>query len=206
MTRIEGPRGTSGKGLVIPNDPIRKYEARINELLNRLKNKTSLRYINIAKQILLETGRIAGDEMDMKKTGDLDANQAIKRLDGDLFLLSVYISDTFKNTMLLKFKTEELVEIAGTIMAKIESKETSQLKANKRMTRDLNLQDKARLMLTSLDIIRFAKETINLFQEIHTEFIAVNEEYSDTRKPKDSHLAANIAQLEKRYQEIIKQQ
>jgi len=208
MTRIEGgPSGTSVKSWEVLNDPIRKYVARINDLLNQLKGKTMLHYLNRARQILLETGKIAGDELEMKKTGNLDANQVINRFDGDLFHLSVNISDTFKNALLLKFKTKELVEIAGTIMDKMESQETSesQLKADKRMVRELNGQDQARLMLTILNIIMFAKETINLFQEIHTEFITANEQYSGTRKPKDSHLADNIAQLEQRYRELLKQ-
>jgi hypothetical protein len=208
MTRISGgPSGTSGKSLEVLNDPIRKYVARINDLLDRIKGKTMLHYLNRAKQILLETGKIACDELEMKKTGSLDANQAIQRFDSDLFYLSESISDTFKNAMRLKFKTKELVEIAGTIMDKMENQKTgeSQLRADQRVVRELNGQDKARLMLTILNIIMFAKETQNLFQEIHTEFIAIHEQYSDTRKPINSHLAANIAQLEQRYRELLKQ-
>lgn len=208
MPRIEGgPSRTGGKSLEVLNDPIRKYVARINDLLDRIKGKTMLHYLNRARQILLETGKIAGDELEMKKTGDLDLNQAITRLDRDLFFISISISDTFKQALLLKFKTAELVEIAGTIMDKMENQETSesQLKADQRMVRELNFQDQARLMLTILNIITFAKETINLFQEIHTEFISVHEQYSDTKKPMSSHLAANIAQLEKRYLELLKQ-
>jgi len=208
MTRIEGgPSGTSGKSWEVLNDPIRKHVARINDLLDRIKGKTMLHYLDRARKILLETGKIAGDELEMKKTGNLDANQVINRFDGDLFHLSVNISDTFKNALLLKFKTKELVEIAGTIMDKMESQATSesQLKADQRMVRELNGQDKARLMLTILNIIMFAKETINLFQEIHAEFIAVHEQYSDTKKPMSSHLADNIAQLEHRYRELLKE-
>ena len=143
----------------------------------------------------------------MKKTMNLDANQAIQWSDNDTFLLSVSISDTFKNALLLKFRTAELVEIARTIVDKMENQGIggSQLRADKRAVRELNGQDKARLMLTILNIIMFAKETQNLFQEIHTEFIAIHEQYSDTRKPRDSHLAANIAQLEQRYRELLKQ-
>lgn len=204
---VGGAGGTGSRSWEGLNDPIIKYVARINDLLERAKGKTMVHYLNRAKQILLETGKIAGDELEMKKTRDLDAQQAIKRYDSDVFLLSVSISDTFKNALLLKFRTAELVEIAGTIMDRMESQATSesQLKVDQRKIRELNWQDKARLMLTILNIIVFAKEMLNLFQEIHTEFIAVHEQYSDTRKPSRSNLAGNIAQLEQRYLELLKE-
>ena len=52
MTRIEGPRGNSGASWEVLNDPIKKHVARINDLLNRIKGKTMLHYLDRARKIL----------------------------------------------------------------------------------------------------------------------------------------------------------